>query len=83
MPLAEITCVGCGKRFTLLPKKSGLVNTCPQCCTPPVEYDVPERKPRKKRQKTANEIVRDLEVKLYNRQKLRDLISPKGRTTDT
>ncbi len=78
MPLLQKVCIECGKRFTLLPKKPGLVNMCPQCSTPPVESDAPERKPRKKRQKTANEIVRDLEVKLYNRQKLRDLIFPKG-----
>jgi uncharacterized Zn finger protein (UPF0148 family) len=83
MPLKEMTCVACGKGFILLPKKPGLVNMCPQCSTPPVESDVPERKPRKKRQKTVNEIVRDLEVKLYNRQKLRDLVYRKGRTTDT
>jgi hypothetical protein len=78
MPLKEMTCVACGKQFTLLPKKPGLANMCPQCSTPPAENGVPERKPRKKRQKTANEIVRDLEVKLHNSQKLRDLIFPKG-----
>jgi hypothetical protein len=51
MPIPANTCVSCGRRFELLPNKPGLVNTCPQCSVPPVESEVIERKPRKKRQK--------------------------------
>ena len=77
MPLQERVCVECGKRFTLLPNKPGLVNTCPQCATPPVLIDVPEREPRKRHQKTVNEILSDHERKMRRHQKLMELISPK------
>lgn len=53
MPLPEKICVSCGKRFTLLPNKPGLANTCPQCSAPPVEIAVVERKPRKPYPATA------------------------------
>jgi hypothetical protein len=74
MPIPERICVSCGKRFALLPGKPGLVNTCPECSAPPVESEVVERKPRKKRQKTSGEVVRDSERRLYNLRKQRDRI---------
>ena len=75
--MPEKTCASCGKRFTLLPNKPGLVNTCPQCSVPPVESEVIERKPRKKRQKTVGEEIRDAKAKLYRLRKLEELLSPK------
>ena len=78
MPLQERVCVECGKRFTLLPNKPGLVNMCPQCVAP-VPVDAPERKPRKRRQKTVNEIVSDNERKRWRHQKLMEVIYPKGK----
>ena len=74
MPLPEKTCVSCGKAFTLLPNKPGLVNTCPQCSVPRVEIEVVERKPPKRHQKTVNEIVADSERKQRRREKLKELI---------
>jgi hypothetical protein len=79
MALREIVCVDCGKRFVLLPKKPGLVNTCPQCSVPPVEPFVPERKLPKRRQKTTNEVVADHERRMRRHKKLMELISPKGK----
>jgi DNA-directed RNA polymerase subunit RPC12/RpoP len=78
MPLPERVCVECGKQFTLLPKKPGLANTCPQCSVPVPETEMVERKPRRKREKTADEIISDLERRKRRHQKLMDLISPKG-----
>jgi len=72
--MPERICVSCGKRFVLVPSKPGLVNTCPQCSVPPVETEFVERKPRKKRQKTSEEEVRDSERRLYNLRKQQDLI---------
>jgi DNA-directed RNA polymerase subunit RPC12/RpoP len=81
MPLPEKTCADCGKRFVLLPNKPGLANICPQCSVPPVEIAVVERKPRKKRQKTPNELLGDAERKLRRHKKLTEIIY--GRTKDS
>jgi len=72
--LPEKTCVSCGKRFTLLPTKPGLANTCPQCSAPQVESESIERKARKKRQKTTNELIADAERKVRRNAKMRELI---------
>lgn len=74
MPLPEKTCVSCGKLFTLLPNKPGLVNNCPQCSVVPAEIESFERKPRKKQQRTANELVADAERKLYRKRKMLDIL---------
>ncbi len=74
MPIPEKTCISCGKLFTLLPNKPGPVNTCPQCSVPPAEIEVIERKPRKTRQKTTNELVADAERKLRRLRKMNELI---------
>ncbi len=74
MPITEKTCISCGKLFTLLPDKPGRVNTCPQCSVAPAEIEVIERKPRKARQKTANELVADAERKLRRLRKMNEVI---------
>lgn len=74
MPMPEKTCASCGKLFTLLPKKPGLVNICPQCSTPPAVIEVAERKPRQKRQKTVNELVANAERKLRRLEKMNKVI---------
>jgi hypothetical protein len=74
MPIPEKTCVSCGKIFTLLPKKPGLVNVCPQCSAPPAEIAVIVRKPKKRRQKTVNELLADAERKLHRQRKMNELI---------
>jgi hypothetical protein len=61
----------------LLPNKPGLVNVCPQCSDPQEEIEVIGRKPRHKRQKTANELIADAERKLRNTTRMRDLIYAK------
>ena len=78
MSLAEKTCVSCGKVFTLLPNKPGLVNICPQCLAPPAEIEVIGRKPQQKRGKTTNELVADAERRLRRLRKMNDLISGRG-----
>lgn len=77
MPLAEKTCVSCGKLFTLLPNKPGLANTCPQCSAPPARIEVIERKPRQKRRKTTNELAADAERRLRRLKEMNKLISRK------
>lgn len=74
MPISEKTCISCGKLFALLPDKPGPVNACPRCSVPPAEIEVIERKPRKTRQKTANELVADAERKLRRLRKVNGLI---------
>jgi hypothetical protein len=78
MSMPEKTCVSCGERFTLLPNKPGLVNTCPRCSVPQVESEIIERKPRKRRQKTTGEEVHEQERKLHRSKKLKELIFGKG-----
>ena len=79
MPMPEKTCVNCGKVFTLLPNKPGLVNVCPQCSCPQAETEVIERKPRQKRRKSANELVAEAERKLRQTTKMNELIYGKTR----
>jgi hypothetical protein len=78
MALAEMTCVACGRLFTLLPGKPGLINMCPQCSVPVVEPEIVERKPRNKRLKSVAEVIADHERRQRRRQKLMDLIKPRG-----
>jgi len=58
----------------LLPNKPGRVNVCPQCSAPSAELAVIVRKPRKRRQKTVNELVADAERKLHHQRKMNELI---------
>jgi predicted nucleic acid-binding Zn-ribbon protein len=74
MPMPGRTCVNCGKLFTLLPNKPGLVSMCPQCSSPLVEIEVVERKPRQRRRKTANELMADAERKLRRVRRTTELI---------
>jgi hypothetical protein len=74
MPLPVKTCTSCGNIFTLLPNKPGRANICPQCSAPPAESAAVVRKPRKKRQKTVNELIADAERKLYRQRKMNELI---------
>jgi hypothetical protein len=83
MPMPEKTCVDCGKVFTLLPNKPGLVNVCPQCACPQAEIEVIERKPKQRRRKTANELVADAERKLRRTRKTIELIYGKDRKDDS
>jgi hypothetical protein len=82
MPLPEKTCVNCGKLFVLLPNKPGLANTCPQCSVPLVEIAVIDQKSRKKRQKTANELLGDAERRVRRHKKLTEIIYGKVKNTD-
>jgi hypothetical protein len=77
MATPDRSCGNCGEAFTLSPDKPGLVNVCPRCSAPPIQ-ELIERKPLKRRQKTANEIVGDYERKMRRNKKLIDLIMPKG-----
>ena len=83
MSPSERTCVLCGKLFTLLPNKPGLVNNCPTCSTPYSQLtEIVERKPRTKRTKTLNEEIRDIRVRRNARQKINDVIFGKPETKD-
>lgn len=83
MSPSERTCVLCGKLFTLLPNKPGLVNNCPTCSTPYSQLtEIVERKPRTKRMKTLNEEIRDIRVRRNARQKRLDIILGKSGAKD-
>lgn len=79
MAIEERVCEECGKRFAVSPNKPGRVNVCPQCSSPAVGPYIPERKPRKRRKQTPNEEVRESERRVHRLQKLKELITPKGK----